>query len=120
MAWLAAVCLVAGWVATRGAAAAELSRLTVPPAEAAGALARDAEDGRRLGAQVAALQERLLADGARVRFWRELQARHEGVTSVTCANLASHAEAMARGEGRRRAVEPRRRLATAKFEPSAR
>jgi hypothetical protein len=115
LAWAAAVCLVVGWVATRGAAASQARQVARGTASALAA-GGDAA-GPALTAQVEALEERLLADRARVRFWRELQARHEGVTAVTCANLAAHADAMARADVRRVPAEPRRRrLAVAKLE----
>lgn len=59
-------------------------------------LARLEADRRALEAQLDALEERLLADQARVRFWRELRARHEGVTAIACASQEGHAEEMAR------------------------
>jgi hypothetical protein len=41
------------------------------------------------------LEERMLSDQARVRFWQEMKARHESVTAVACTNLERHAESMA-------------------------
>ncbi len=41
------------------------------------------------------LEDRMVADQARVRFWREMRQRHESVTAVACNNLDSHAESMA-------------------------
>lgn len=59
-------------------------------------LARLEAERRALEAQLDALEERLLADQARVRFWRELRERHEGVTAIACASQEGHAEQMAR------------------------
>lgn len=118
LAWAAAVCLVVTWVATRGVAAARLLRLARAETPAATRPAEPA--GAGLQARVAALEERLLADRARVRFWLEMQRRHEGVTAVTCSNLAAHYEAMAHAGDLPRAAEPkRRRLAVARLRTHA-
>jgi hypothetical protein len=42
------------------------------------------------------LEDRLLVNQARVRFWSELRERHEGVTAIACTSLAHHAEEIAR------------------------
>ena len=48
------------------------------------------------------LEERMLSDQARVRFWRELRERHERVSGVACTNLDRHAEEMAMLQERQR------------------
>jgi hypothetical protein len=50
---------------------------------------------RGLEDQLDQLEERLLADQARVRFWQEMRERHETVSAVACANLGRHAEGIA-------------------------
>jgi hypothetical protein len=69
-----------------------------------------------LDAQIAAIEERLLAQQARVAFWQEMRTRHESVTAVACENLAEHAEAMRAGATRfqvRLADQRHRRVAAA-------
>ena len=56
---------------------------------------RWAAERRGLDVTFDQLEERMLSDQARVRFWRDLRERHEGVTAVACANLDRHAEGMA-------------------------
>ena len=64
----------------------------------------DVEETRaRLNAERAQLETtlddlgaRLLVNQARVRFWNEMQGRHESVTAVACTSLEGHAEQMAR------------------------
>jgi hypothetical protein len=51
---------------------------------------------RELVATFDHLEDRLLVNQARVRFWRELRERHEGVTAIACSSLAQHAEEIAR------------------------
>ncbi len=50
---------------------------------------------RGLEEQLDQLEERLLADQARVRFWQQMRERHESVSAVACANLGRHAEGIA-------------------------
>jgi hypothetical protein len=56
---------------------------------------RWAVERRGLEDSLSTLEERLLADQARVRFWQEMRARHESVTAVACSNLDRHADGMA-------------------------
>jgi hypothetical protein len=56
---------------------------------------RLAADRRGLEESLEQLEDRMLSDQARVRFWRELRERHERVSAVACTNLDRHAEAMA-------------------------
>ncbi len=41
------------------------------------------------------LEDRLLVDQSRVRFWQEMRARHESVTAIACVSQGRHAEEMA-------------------------
>ncbi|OFX23684.1 MAG: hypothetical protein A2V77_22430 [Anaeromyxobacter sp. RBG_16_69_14] len=50
---------------------------------------------RGLEDQLDRLEERLLADQARVRFWQRMRERHENVSAVACENLGRHAEGIA-------------------------
>lgn len=67
-------------------------------------------------ASIEVLEERLITDQARVRFWTEMRERHGGVAAVACANMSEHAVAMARAEERHQAKlvdQKRRRVAMA-------
>jgi len=57
--------------------------------------ARWAEERRALDAGLDQLEERLLVDQARVRFWVEMRERHQSATAVACTMLGRHAEAIA-------------------------
>ena len=68
------------------------------------------------------LEERLLTDQARVRFWREMRDRHESVTAVACANLERHADGIALLDGKQRqklAAHARKNRVAARFVPVA-
>ena len=54
-----------------------------------------AEERRALDEGLDQLEERLLTDQARVRFWVEMRERHESATAVACTMLGRHAEAIA-------------------------
>ncbi len=41
------------------------------------------------------LEDRLITNQARVRFWREMRERHESVSAIACAVQDEHAEEMA-------------------------
>lgn len=56
---------------------------------------RWAAEKRGLEDELDRLEERLLTDQARVRFWQEMKARHESISAVACTNLDQHAEGMA-------------------------
>ena len=58
-------------------------------------LERLAAERRSLDAALDQLEDRLLANQARVRFWQEMRSRHESVSAVACASLEEHAEDMA-------------------------
>lgn len=73
-----------------------------------------AAESAALDAQIAAIEERLLAQQARVLFWQEMRTRHESVTAVACENLGEHAAAMLANTSRsqvRLADQRRRRVA---------
>jgi hypothetical protein len=65
------------------------------PRDRAVRLARLEGERRNLEASLDRLEERLLADQSRVRFWREMKDRHEGVSAISCAVQDEHAEGMA-------------------------
>src|SRR5690242_5629877 len=52
------------------------------PRDRAVRLARVAGERKNLEASLEQLEERLLADQSRVRFWREMKDRHESVSAV--------------------------------------
>ncbi len=83
---------------------------------------RLAEDRGALEQRLEQLETRLLADQARVRFWREMRDRHEGVAAVACTNLDRHAEGMAllqvKQREKREALTRKNRVA-ARFVPAA-
>ena len=54
-----------------------------------------AEERRALDEALDQLEERLLVDQARVRFWVEMRERHQSATAVACNVLGRHAEAIA-------------------------
>lgn len=49
---------------------------------------------RQLAASLDRLEDRLIVDQARVRFWKEMRARHESVTAIACTSQERHAEEM--------------------------
>jgi hypothetical protein len=51
---------------------------------------------RELVATFDHLEDRLVVNQARVRFWREMRDRHEDVTAIACTSLGKHAEEIAR------------------------
>jgi hypothetical protein len=54
-----------------------------------------AAEKRNLEATFDRLEDRLLVNQARVRFWREMRDRHESVAAIACASLEEHAMEMA-------------------------
>jgi hypothetical protein len=52
-------------------------------------------EARNLEETMQRLEDRLLANQSRVRFWRELRDRHESVTAISCASQDAHAVEMA-------------------------
>jgi hypothetical protein len=77
---------------------------------------------RALEDQLDVLEERLVTDQARVRFWREMRDRHESVTAVACENLDRHAQGMAVLDEKQRdkmAVLGRKNRVAVHFVPTA-
>lgn len=58
-------------------------------------LQRLAAERRALVATLDHLEDRLVVDQARVRFWREMRERHESVSAIACAVQDEHAQEMA-------------------------
>lgn len=71
-------------------------------------LGRLAAERRALEATFDHLEDRLMANQARVRFWREMQARHESVSAIACASQEGHALEMALRAGPRAPVHASR------------
>jgi hypothetical protein len=65
------------------------------PKDADVRLARVAAEKRNLEATFDRLEDRLLANQARVRLWREMRDRHESVAAIACVSQQEHAEEMA-------------------------
>ncbi len=65
------------------------------PRDRAVRLARLEGQRKSLAATLDGLEDRLLADQARVRFWKEMKERHESVSAISCAVQDEHAEGMA-------------------------
>ena len=61
-----------------------------------------AEERRVLDVALDQLEERLLTDQARVRFWVEMRDRHQSATAVACSTLGHHADAIAAFEAQQR------------------
>jgi hypothetical protein len=78
------------------AVVAALFAACAPSKEVDVARARLAAERRNLEATFEALEDRLVVNQARVRFWKEMRDRHESVTAVACATNDRHAEDMAR------------------------
>ena len=66
-----------------------------PPADREVRLARLAAEHRLLMEKLDDLQARLIVDGQRVRFWEEMQHRHESISAIACSSQETHAIAMA-------------------------
>jgi hypothetical protein len=60
----------------------------------AAAQERWAGEAAQVDASLAALEDRLLANQARVRLWEEMRSRHQSVAQVACENLGEHARAL--------------------------
>ena len=58
-------------------------------------LGRVAAERRNLEAMLDRLEDRLLVNQARVRFWREMRERHESVSAIACVSQSEHAQEMA-------------------------
>jgi hypothetical protein len=57
--------------------------------------ARVAAERRNLEAALDRLEDRLMLNQSRVRFWNEMKDRHESVTAIACASMEEHATSMA-------------------------
>lgn len=66
-----------------------------PAADRQVRLARLAAEQRRLMESLEDLQARLLVDRQRVRFWEEMQVRHQSISAIACTSQEAHAVAMA-------------------------
>jgi len=79
------------------------------------------EERRALEEGLDQLEERLLVDQARVRFWVEMRDRHQSATAVACSVLGQHADAIASFEEQQRlksdSLAKKHRVASA-FVPS--
>jgi hypothetical protein len=82
--------------------------------------ARLAAEARGLATTIDVLEDRLIVNQARVRFWQEMRERHASVTAVSCATQESHAVDMARVLERNAADRAARRprVARAPAEPN--
>jgi hypothetical protein len=70
--------------------------------------------------QLDELEARLLADQARVRFWKELRARHESVSAIACRNLEGHVAQMDRyqqGQREKRQAHAKKNRLASTFVP---
>ncbi len=83
---------------------------------------RWAVERRGMEDQLDQMEERLLADQARVHFWQQMRERHESVSAVACVNLGRHAEGIALFDEKQRLKRDERakknRVAT-RFVPTA-
>jgi hypothetical protein len=82
------------------------------PHDAGVRLARLEAERRNLEATFEQLEDRLLVNQARVRFWREMRDRHESVSAIACASLEEHAYEIARHEERGHSSLHRARVAS--------
>lgn len=84
---------------------------------------RWAAERRGLDENLDRLEERMLSDQARVRFWQDMRARHESVTAVACENLERHADGIASLDGKQRqkieALASKKHRVAARFVPVA-
>lgn len=90
--------------------AALLAATGCVPREAEIRRERLAAERRNLEETFDRLEERMVANQARVRFWREMRARHESVSAIACAAQDEHAAEMTArlfSEERRRVVARR-------------
>ncbi|BDG03533.1 hypothetical protein [Anaeromyxobacter oryzae] len=57
--------------------------------------ARVTAERRNLENALDRLEDRLVLNQSRVRFWNEMKERHESVTAIACASMEEHATEMA-------------------------
>ncbi len=74
---------------------AALVALACAPKDREVRLERLAAQRRALDVTFDRLEDRLLANQARVRFWKEMRERHESVSAIACAVQDEHADEMA-------------------------
>jgi hypothetical protein len=74
------------------------SAVACAPRDAQIRRARVATERRNLEAALDHLEDRLLLNQSRVRFWNEMKDRHESVTAIACASMEEHASEMAQGK----------------------
>jgi hypothetical protein len=76
---------------------------------------RWALERRNLEERLDNLEDRLITDQARVRFWEEMRKRHQNVSAIAVANLTQHARGMAlyqeQQQAKRDALARKRRVA---------
>ncbi len=56
---------------------------------------RLASERRQLEETLDRLEDRLIVNAGRVRFWQEMRERHESVSAIACATQERHADEMA-------------------------
>jgi hypothetical protein len=83
-------------------------------------LARLDAERRTLEATFDRLEDRLLVNQARVRFWQEMRERHESASAIACASLDQHATEMAMRGIRSTSSLDRKRVAAASRDASER
>jgi hypothetical protein len=66
-------------------------------------------EAAQLDETLVALEDRLLANQARVRLWEEMRSRHQTVSQVACENLGEHARALVASDQRTRDQEKARK-----------
>ncbi len=74
---------------------AVLGTLACAPKDRDIRLERLAAERRALDRTFDRLEDRLVANQARVRFWEEMRDRHESVSAIACAVQDEHAQEMA-------------------------
>jgi hypothetical protein len=74
---------------------AALSTLGCAPKDREIRLERLAAERRALDKTFDHLEDRLVVNQARVRFWNEMRERHESVAAIACAVQDEHADEMA-------------------------
>jgi Skp family chaperone for outer membrane proteins len=87
-----------------------------PPPDAEARLAALEAEGKKMDAALDNVEERLLADQARMHLWQELGERHKSVSAIHCkhadANLAAMLEHQEKQEEKARKLKRRRHVAS--------
>jgi hypothetical protein len=97
---------------------AAVAALACAPKDRGIRLERLAAERRALDATFDRLEDRLVVNQARVRFWQEMRDRHESVSAIACAVQDEHAEQMAARALPPDRVAHRTRVASAPHEQS--